>query len=100
MRIHYSNIVLSISLCVCVLAFADRPIDPTLLDTAHLVRTLHVIMSRQTPFQDKHAMEYGLQPVLRSVGDVFTIVQCLFCVHIGCEKHEGPSVKHQRTKNT
>ncbi len=39
-------------------------------------------MSRQTPFQDK--------PVQRSVGDVITTMQCLFCVHIGREKHEGP----------
>jgi hypothetical protein len=27
-------------------------------------------------------------------------VQCLFCVHIEREKHEGPSVKRQHTKNT
>jgi hypothetical protein len=57
-------------------------------------------MSQQTLFQDKHAMEYGLQPVQRSVGDVITTVQCLFCVHIGREKHEGPGVQRQRTKNT
>jgi hypothetical protein len=57
-------------------------------------------MSRQTPFQDKHAVEYDLQPVQWSVGGVITTVQCLFCVHIEREKHEGPSVKRQHTKNT
>ncbi len=57
-------------------------------------------MSRQTLFQDKHAVEYGLQPVLRLVGGVITTVQCLLCVLIEREKHEGPSVKRQRTKNT
>jgi hypothetical protein len=56
------------------LALLDHPVDPALLDTAHLVCTLHVIMSRQTPFQDKHDVEYGLQPVQRSVGGVITIV--------------------------
>jgi len=80
--------------------FVDWPIDPALLDTVHLVRTLHVIMSRQTPFQDKHDVEYGLQSVQQSVGGMITTVQCLFCVHIEREKHEGPGVKHQRTKNT
>ncbi len=98
MRIHYSFINLVV--CVCVRAFVNRLVDLALFDTAHLVRTLHVIMSRQTPFQDKHVVEYGLQPVQRSVGGMITIVQCLFCVHIGHEKHEGPSVKCQRTKNT
>jgi hypothetical protein len=73
--------------------FVDQPVDPTLLDTAHLVRTLHVMMSRQTPFQDKHAVEYGLQLVQRSIGGVITTVQCLFCVHIGRKKHEGLGVK-------
>ncbi len=57
-------------------------------------------MSRQTPFQDKHTVEYDLQPVQWSVGGVITTVQCLFCVHIEREKHEGPSVKRQHTKNT
>jgi len=85
---------------VCARTFVDRPADPALLDTAHLVRTLHVIMSQQTPFQDKHTMEYGLQPVQQSVGGMITTVQCLFCVHIGREKHEGPDVKRQHTKNT
>jgi hypothetical protein len=55
-------------------------------------------MSRQTPFQDKHAVEYGFQPVQRLVGDVITTVQCLFCVHIGRKKHEGFGVKCQCTK--
>ncbi len=81
-------------------ALFDRPVDLAFLDITHLVRTLHVIMSRQTPFQDKHAMEYGFQPMQRSVGGVITTVQCLFCVHIGRKKHESPGVKHQRTKNT
>jgi len=45
-------------------------------------------------------MEYSLQPVQRSIGNMITIVQCLFCVHIGRKKHEGPGVKRQRTKNT
>jgi hypothetical protein len=80
--------------------FVDWPIDPALLNTIHLVRTLHVIMSRQTPFQDKHDVEYGLQSVQQSVGGMITTVQCLFCVHIEREKHEGPGVKRQRTKNT
>jgi len=31
---------------------------------------------------------------------MITTVQCLFCVHIEREKHEGPGVKCQRTKNT
>jgi len=56
-------------------------------------------MSRQTPFQDKHVVEYGFQPVQRSVGSMIMTVQCLFCVHIGREKHEGPGVKRQCTKN-
>jgi len=81
-------------------ALFDRLVDPAILDTAHLVRTLHVIMSQQTSFQDKHVVEYGLQPVHRLVGDVITTVQCLLCVHIGREKHEGPGVKRQHTKNT
>jgi hypothetical protein len=83
-----------------VCAFVDRPVDSTLFDTAHLVRTLHVIMSRQTPFQDKHTVEYDLQSMQRSVGGMITTVQCLFCVHIGRKKHEGPGVKRQYTKNT
>jgi hypothetical protein len=31
---------------------------------------------------------------------MITTVQCLFCVHIRSEKHEGPDVKRQHTKNT
>jgi len=57
-------------------------------------------MSQQTPFQDKHVVEYSLQPVQRSVGGMITTVQCLFNVHIRRKKHEGPGVKRQRTKNT
>ncbi|CAK9232025.1 unnamed protein product [Sphagnum troendelagicum] len=57
-------------------------------------------MSRQTSFQDKHNVEYGLQPVERLVGSVITTMQCLFYVHIRRKKHEGPGVKRQRTKNT
>jgi hypothetical protein len=57
-----------------VRVFADRPVDLTLLDIAHLVYTLHVIMSQQTPFQDKHVVEYGLQSVQRLVGGVITTV--------------------------
>jgi hypothetical protein len=45
-------------------------------------------------------VEYGLQLVQQSIGDVITTVQCLFYVHIGREKHEGPGVKRQHTKNT
>ncbi|CAN5953639.1 unnamed protein product [Sphagnum jensenii] len=39
---------------------------------------------------DKHVVEYGLQLVQRLVGGVITTMQCLFCVHIGHEKREGP----------
>ncbi len=109
-RIHYSFI----NLVVCVCAHIRRSAcwscsswspcwsysSRYCTSCSHLVRTLHVIMSRQTLFQDKHAVEYGLQPVLRLVGGVITTVQCLLCVLIEREKHEGPSVKRQRTKNT
>jgi hypothetical protein len=57
-------------------------------------------MSLQTPFREKHAVEYGLVPVQRLPDGTITTVQCLFCVHIGREKREGPGVKRQRTNNT
>jgi hypothetical protein len=56
-------------------------------------------MSRQTPFQEKHKIEFGLAPVQRAPDGTITTVQCLFCVHIGHEKRDGPAVKRQRTKN-
>jgi len=56
-------------------------------------------MSRQTPFQEKHKIEFGLTPVQREPNGTITTVECLFCVHIGREKRDGPAVKRQRTKN-
>lgn len=63
-------------------------------------KLLQSIMSRKTLFQVKHGVEFGLQPVQRSVQGTITTVQCLFCVHIGREKRDGADVKRQRTKNT
>ncbi len=56
-------------------------------------------MSCQTPFQEKHKLEFGLAPVQRAPDGTITTVQCLFCVHIGREKRDGPAVKRQHTKN-
>jgi hypothetical protein len=56
-------------------------------------------MSCQTPFQEKHKIEFGLTPVQRASDGTITTVQCLFCVHIGREKRDGPAIKRQRTKN-
>ncbi|KAH9557222.1 hypothetical protein CY35_07G073700 [Sphagnum magellanicum] len=56
-------------------------------------------MSRQTSFQEKHKIEFGLAPVQRVPNGTITTIQCLFCVHIGREKRNGPIVKRQRTKN-
>ncbi|KAH6591440.1 hypothetical protein BASA61_004951 [Batrachochytrium salamandrivorans] len=55
---------------------------------------------RQTPFQEQHAVKYGLSPVKKSLDSSVEIVQCLFCVHIGRERREGTGVKRQRTNNT
>jgi len=56
-------------------------------------------MSRQTPFQVKHKIEFGLALVQRAPDGTITTVQCLFYVHIGHEKRDGLAVKRQRTKN-
>jgi len=56
-------------------------------------------MSCQTPFQEKHKIEFDLTLVQRVPDGTITIVQCLFCVHIGREKRDGLAVKRQRTKN-
>lgn len=57
-------------------------------------------MSRDTPFQNKHLIEFGLNAVLFDDKGAATIVQCLFCVHKGKEQKEGPGVKRQKTSNT
>ncbi len=56
-------------------------------------------MSRQTPFQEKHKIEFGLVLVQRAPDGTITTVQCLFYVYIGREKRDGVAVKRQRTKN-
>jgi hypothetical protein len=56
-------------------------------------------MSRQTPFQEKHKIEFSLTPVQRALDGTITTVQCMFCVHIGREKRDGLAIKRQRTKN-
>ncbi|KAH6583986.1 hypothetical protein BASA61_007748 [Batrachochytrium salamandrivorans] len=54
----------------------------------------------KTPFQEQHAVEYGILPIKKSLSGSVEIVQCLFCVHIGRERREGAGVKRQRTNNT
>jgi len=56
-------------------------------------------MSRQTPFQEKHKIKFGLALVQHARDGTITTVQCLFYVHIGREKRDSPAVKRQRTKN-
>jgi hypothetical protein len=56
-------------------------------------------MSRQTPFQEKHKIEFGLAPVQRAPDGTIMTVQCLFCVQIEHEKRDGPAIKRQCTKN-
>lgn len=61
--------------------------------TKIIAKLLQSIMSQKTPFHVKHGVEFGLQPVQRSVQGTITTVQCLFCVHIGREKRDGAGVK-------
>ncbi|CAK9863102.1 unnamed protein product [Sphagnum jensenii] len=56
-------------------------------------------MSRQTLVQQKQKIEFGLAPIQRVQDGTIMTVQCMFCVHIGREKRNGPTVKRQRTKN-
>jgi hypothetical protein len=56
-------------------------------------------MSRQTPFQTEHVLEYGLKIVKRSPSGSVETVQCQFCVLFGRETREGAGVKRKRTKN-
>ncbi|CAK9858864.1 unnamed protein product [Sphagnum jensenii] len=56
-------------------------------------------MSRQTPLQEKHKIEFDLAPVQHARNGTITTVQCLFCVHIRREKRDGPAIKRQHTKN-
>jgi hypothetical protein len=55
-------------------------------------------MSRQTPFQTKHVLEYGLKIVKRSPSGSVETVPCQFCVFFGREMREGAGVKRNRTK--
>jgi hypothetical protein len=56
-------------------------------------------MSRQTPFQTKHVLEYGRKIVKRSPSGSVETVQSQFCVFFGRETREGAGVKRKRTKN-
>lgn len=56
-------------------------------------------MSRQTYFKGKHAVEFGLASVKKFLDVTITTVECLFCVHFGREKQDGPGVKRQQTQN-
>jgi hypothetical protein len=56
-------------------------------------------MSRQTPFQTKHELEFGLKIVKCSSLRVVETVQCQFCVHNGRETRVGPGVKRKCTNN-
>jgi len=69
------------------------------LDISGIVNYSSYVMSHHTPFQEKHKIEFGLAPIQRAPDGTIMTVQCMFCVHIGREKRDGPAVKRQRTKN-
>jgi len=54
---------------------------------------------KSTPFQTKHALEFGLEVVSKDAkGDV--IVWCLFCVHEGQDNMEVDSSSGRKQKAT
>jgi hypothetical protein len=54
---------------------------------------------KSTPFQMKHALEFGLEVVSKDAkGDV--TVQCLFCVHEGWDNVEVGSNSSRKRKGT
>ena len=56
-------------------------------------------MSRHTPFQTKHELEFGLKIVKCSSLRVVETVQCQLFVHNGRETRVGPGAKRKRTNN-
>ena len=56
-------------------------------------------MSRKTPFQPSHALEYGLSVIGVDLQKAVSCVQCNFCVYFG-RSGDNEGRKRARTENT
>ena len=56
-------------------------------------------MSRKTPFQTSHALEYGLSITAHDLQKAVSCVQCDFCVYYG-RIGDDEGRKRARTRNT
>jgi hypothetical protein len=75
--------------CIAVLPDTPCALYCVALSCSFVRPLFNFTMSRQTQFQTKHVLEYGLKIVKRSPSGSVETVQCQFCVFFGRETREG-----------